>query len=160
MMVPAPARACRGNKWAAVAAEFALQFAGQGQIGAVGQILQPQRQQDIAGRDLVGANIDRAHAVLGRPDEHPKRPRMPAFFADAQRHPSGARPAQAEADILERPFVAALLIVDDQDAVLQADFVEVLSVEPGEAQAVQPIETGQQSARGRRGRADCASGAA
>ena len=33
----------------AIAAELALEFAGQRQIGAVGQILQPQRQQDVAG---------------------------------------------------------------------------------------------------------------
>jgi hypothetical protein len=71
---------------------------------------------------------------------------MAAFFADLQRHPAATRPAKTEADILEIPFVAALLIVDDQISVLQPDFVEVLSVEPGQAQAVEPVEPGKQSA--------------
>ena len=65
MMLPAPARdlaAEIGRQ--AVAAEFALQFAGQRQVGAVGEILHPHRQQDVGGRHLVGANIDRPHAVL------------------------------------------------------------------------------------------------
>ncbi len=80
-----------------------------------------------------------------RPDRNPQRPRMGALLAETERHPACARPPQAEADVIERPFVAALLIVDDQIAILQADFVEVLSVETGQAQAVEPVETGQQS---------------
>src|SRR5471032_588317 len=77
---------------------------------------------------------------------------MRPFLTDAERHASRARPTQAEADVLEGPFVAALLIVDDQDAVLQADFIEVLSVKTGQAEAVEPIEAGQQSACGSNGR--------
>ena len=50
----------------AVAAEFTLQFAAQQQIRAIGQVLHSQRQQDIRGRDLVGANIHRSHAVRRR----------------------------------------------------------------------------------------------
>src|SRR3954453_21270347 len=71
---------------------------------------------------------------------------MGALFAEAQRHAATAGPPQAEADIFERPFVAALLIVDDEVPVLQADLVEVLAVEPGQAQAVDPVEAGKQSA--------------
>ena len=70
---------------------------------------------------------------------------MATFFAYLQRHPAAARPAKTEADILEIPFVAALLIVDNQISVLQADFIEVLSVEPGQAQAVEPVEPGKQA---------------
>ena len=70
---------------------------------------------------------------------------MSALFAETQGHPAGAWPPQAEADVIERPFVAALLIVNDQIAVLQTDFVEVLSVETRQAQAVEPIEARQQS---------------
>ena len=70
---------------------------------------------------------------------------MAAFFAYLQRHPAATRPAKTEADVLEIPFVAALLIVDDQISVLQADFIEVLSVEPGQAQAVEPVEPGKQA---------------
>ncbi len=33
--------------WQAVAAEFAFQVAGKRQIGSVGEVLQPQRQQDV-----------------------------------------------------------------------------------------------------------------
>jgi hypothetical protein len=62
-----------------------------------------------------------------------------------QRHAATARPAKAEADIVKGPFVAALLIVNDKIAVLQTDLVEVLSVEAGQAQAVEPVETRKQS---------------
>src|SRR4029077_2236998 len=75
----------------------------------------------------------------------PNRPWMRALFAQAQRDAAAARPAQAQADILEIPFIAALLIVDDQVAVLQADLVEILPIEAGQAQAVEPIEAGEQS---------------
>src|SRR6476659_3903570 len=71
---------------------------------------------------------------------------MTALFTHTQRHPAAARPAKAQGNVFEIPFVAALLIVDDQVAVLQTDFVEVLAVEPGQAQAVEPIEAGEQSA--------------
>ena len=41
---------------------------------------------------------------------------------------------------------AGVLIVDGEVSVLQADFVEVLAVQSGQAQAVEPIEPRQQSA--------------
>src|SRR5437879_9595956 len=71
---------------------------------------------------------------------------MATLFAYAQRHAAAAGPAKTEGDVLEIPFVAALLIVDDQVSVLQTNFIEVLSVESGQAQAVEPIEAGKQSA--------------
>jgi len=60
--------------------------------------------------------------------------------------PAAARPSKAEGDVLEIPFVAALLVVNDKVSVLQTDFVEVLSVKAGQAQAVEPIKAGKQSA--------------
>lgn len=67
-----------------------------------------------------------------------------------------ARPAQAERDVLKRPFAAALLIVDDQIAVLETDLVEVLAVEAGQAQAVEPVEALKNSTL--RGRLSCGLG--
>src|ERR1700742_4626228 len=72
---------------------------------------------------------------------------MVALFTDTERHAAAAWPTKAERNVFEIPLVAALLIVNDQVSVLQADFVEVLSVEAGQAQAVEPIKTGKQSAR-------------
>ena len=132
----------------AVTAQFTFQFAGERQIRAVGEVLHPQRQQDIRSRNLVGANIDRSHAVRGRSDHDAQRPGIVAFFTDAQRHPAGARPPKTESDVFEIPFVAALLIVNDKVSVLQTDFVEVLSVQSGQAQTVEPIEAGKQAALG------------
>src|SRR4029453_1949100 len=83
-----------------------------------------------------------------RSDRHLQRPRLCAVFAEAERHTAGARAAQAQADIFKRPFVAALLVIDQQIAVLQTDLVEVLSVEAGEAETVEPVETSQDSALG------------
>src|ERR1019366_6108081 len=101
---------------------------------------------DVRGRDLVGANIDRSHAVGGRSDRDAKRPGTATLFANAQRPPATARPAKTEGDVLEIPFVAALLIVDNKVSVLQTDFIEILSVKPGQAQAVEPIEARKQTA--------------
>ena len=131
----------------AVPAQFTLQFAGEQQIRAVGQILEPQRQQDICRRHLVGANIHRSHAIRGGPDRHAKRPGMAALLAEAQRYATAAGSTKAEGDVLEIPFIAALLIINDQVAVLQTDFVEILPVEPGQAQAVEPVKASQQPAR-------------
>src|SRR5438445_578487 len=88
-------------------------------IGAVGDVLQAHRQEDVGGADLVGADIDRAHAIGGRPYHHPQRPGMCALFAETERHAAAAGPAQTKADVVKGPFVAALLIVDNQVAVLQ-----------------------------------------
>ena len=71
----------------------------------------------------------------------------PGLLADAQRDAAVARTAQAERDVLEGPAIAALLVVDDQIAVLQTDLVEVLAVEPGQAQAVEPVEAGEQAGK-------------
>ena len=131
----------------AVAAELALELAGQRQVGGVGEVLHPQRQQDVGGRDLVGADIDRAHAVLGGPIVARSDHGVRALLAEAERDAATARPAQAEADVLKGPFAAALLIVDDQVAVLQTDLVEVLAVEAGHAQTVEPVEALKNAAR-------------
>jgi len=42
----------------AIAAQFALQFAAERQIRAVGQVLQPQRQQDIDDRREAAAESE------------------------------------------------------------------------------------------------------
>ena len=133
----------------AVAAQFTLQLAGKRQVGAVGEILDPHRQQDVGGRHFVGTKIDRPHAVLLRPDHHLERPWTRTLLAKAHCNPTAARPAHAEADIFECPFVAALLVVDDEIAVLEADLVEVLPIEASQAEAVEPVEAGQQSVRRR-----------
>src|SRR6185437_14683950 len=109
--------------WQPVPAQFALQFTGEPQIGTVSQVLQSQRQQDVRRRDLVGANIDRTHTVGGGADRDAKRPCMTAIFANAEGNAAATRAAKAEADVFELPFVAALLIVDNEVAVLQTDFV-------------------------------------
>ena len=53
-----------------IATKFALHLSGQRQIGIVGHILQPQRQEDIGGWHLVGTQIDGTHTVFLRPDQH------------------------------------------------------------------------------------------
>ena len=97
----------------------------------------------LAVETLSARMIDRAHAVLAAADRDAQRPRPRALLAEAERDAATARPAQAERDVLKRPFVAALLVVDDQIAVLQADLVEVLAVETGQAQTVEPVEARQ-----------------
>src|SRR5262249_12578376 len=123
--------------------ELALQFARQRHISAVSEILDPHGAEDVGGRQLVGLDVDRADAVGGRTDRYLQRPRLGALFAEADRATTAARAAEAQADIFKRPFVAALLVVDEKVAVLQTDLIEVLSVETGEAETVEPVEPGQ-----------------
>ena len=129
----------------AIAPQFTLQLTGERQFGTVSEILDPHRQQDIGGRHFVGAKIDRPHAVLLRPDHDLERPWTRTVLAKAHCNPTAPRPAHAEADIFECPFVAALLVVDDEIAVLEADLVQILSVEAGQTEAIEPVEAGQQS---------------
>src|SRR6202008_360689 len=107
----------------------------------------PQRQENVRARHIAGAKIDRPHPVLLRPDQDPQRPGVAALFADAQCDPAAARSAQAEADVLKIPFVAALLVLDDEPSVLQADLIEILAVEPGEAEAIEPLKPRKQPPR-------------
>ena len=72
---------------------------------------------------------------------------MAAIFADTQRNAAAIGRRRLRLIFSKLPFVAALLIVDNEVAVLQTDLIEVLPVQPGQAQAVEPVEAGQQSAR-------------
>src|ERR1700760_69750 len=128
-----------------VAAELTLPFAGQGNVGRVGDVLEAKRQEDVVGGNVAGADIDAADTVFRRTDRDAHRPGVRALLAETERRAAGARSAQAEIYVLKIPFVAALLVVDDKHAVLQADLVEVLSVETGEAETVEPVEAGEQT---------------
>ena len=74
-----------------------------------------------------------------------QRPRAAALFTDGQRNSAATGATETEGDVLEIPFVTALLIVNDQVTVFQTDFIEVLPIEAGQAQAVEPIKAGKQS---------------
>ena len=143
----------------AVAAKFALQLAGQRQVGAIGQVLHAQGQQDVPGRNPVRFDLDRAHAVRRRTDHDAERPRRLASLAKTHRDAARMRAAQVQRDVVEGRGVAALLVVDHQRAVLEADLVEVLAVQSGQAEAVEPLQPGEEAAgrrflgrRNRRGR--------
>ena len=82
----------------------------------------------------------------GGPTSDTERPRLAAVFADAEYDAAAMRAAKAQADIVKAPQVAALLIVDHQSPVFQADLIEILPVEPCQAKAVEPVQPRQQSA--------------
>ena len=51
---------------------------------------------------------------------------------------AATRPFETEADILEGPSLAGALVVDGQAAVLQSKFAQVVAVQSGFADAVDP----------------------
>ena len=57
---------------------------------------------------------------------------------EAKDHAALRRPRQADIDPAERPTLAVALVVDDQIAVLEAEFAQIVAVEAGRAEAVDP----------------------
>ena len=70
--------------------------------------------------------------------------RVRVLLADAERDAAAARTAHAQGDVLEAPVIAALAIVDDDVAVLDADLVQIVAVEARRAHAVEARERRQQ----------------
>ncbi len=64
--------------------------------------------------------------------------RSGVFRCDPEDHAALLRPRQADVDLAESPTLAVALIVDDQIAVLETEFLQIVAVEAGRAQTVDP----------------------
>jgi hypothetical protein len=119
------------------------------QVGLVLTVAEPHRQHQILGRQPLGLDVDDAAAVLALRQRGAQQPGpLGIVRADRERHAASLRPGQAQVDILERPLLAAALVVDDQVAVLEPELAQVAAVEAGGAEAVDP---GQERREVRRG---------
>ena len=58
--------------------------------------------------------------------------------ADRDQDAAAVGPLDAQADILERPPLAGSLVVDGERAVFQSKFAQVMAIEPGLTDAVDP----------------------
>ena len=58
--------------------------------------------------------------------------------ADRDDDAAGPRAFEAEIDVLKRRALAGALVVDDEAAVLEAELAQIVAVEPGLADAVEP----------------------
>ncbi len=133
----------------AVAAEFALQFAAQRQVRAVVQVFQPQCQQDVGGRDLVGLDIHGPHAVGGRPPL-PHAATSPAGPSSAR---LSATPPPVGRRRLSEMFWKFHLLPRCWSSTIRLPFFKPISLRfcpsrAGQAQAVEPVEPCQQSGLG------------
>ena len=129
-----------------VTADLALEFTAKRHVRRIGEILQAGGEQQVVGRNLVRADIDRAHAVGWRADGDFELPAVLAFLTDTERDTAADRPPQAHTDVREVDGAAAALVLDHQRTIAQTDFVEAFSVEAIGAEAVEPVERGDQSA--------------
>ena len=126
----------------AVAADLAAQPSRDRQIDVVMAVRHPHRDHDVLCRDAVGHHVDSANTISLRPDAGAQQPRLLGVGTDAQRKAARTRTAQIHGDVLERPAMSRLLIVDHQRAVFQTDLAEIVTVHPAGAESVDPGQCG------------------
>ena len=82
-------------------------------VGLELSVADPQRQQQILGRQPLGLDLDHADAALAARHGRAQQPGpLAGFRAHGQRDAAAARPRQAEIDVVEFPVLAVALIVD------------------------------------------------
>ena len=121
--------------------EFRPHARRQRQVDVEIAFVDAQRQQDVLGRHMARFDADRAHAVAERPHrraEHPGPVRL--VRRQAEDHAALLGPGQADVDLAEGPALAVALIVDDEIAVLEAELAQIVTVEAGRAEAVDPAK--------------------
>ena len=85
--------------------------ADTGMLGSILAVADPQRQQQVLGRQSLGLDLDLADTALAVRDGRAQQPGpLAGFRADGQRDAAAARPRQAEIDVLEFPLLAVALI--------------------------------------------------
>src|SRR4029078_1941385 len=93
----------------------------------------------------------------------PRRAQQPGPLAglgtDCQRDAAAGRTGQTQIDVMERPLLAAALVVDDEVAILEAEFAKLVPVKAGGTDPVDPGEqrtkVGDSTASGRQRRMLC-----
>ena len=123
----------------AIGAEFTAQACRQRQVRFEIAVVEPGREQKIARRDVAGFKLDAARAVAQRLDRRRQSP-WPLGIARTDGHDDTAamRPLQAERDVLEVPVLAGARVVDGEVAVLQPELAQIVAIESGFADAVDP----------------------
>ena len=123
----------------AIGAEFTAQACRQRQIGFEIAVVEAGREQKIARRDMAGFELDAARAVARRLDRRRQSP-WPLGIArtDGDDDTAAMRPLQTERDVLEVPVLAGARVVDVEVAVLEAQLAQIVAVESGLADAVDP----------------------
>ena len=123
----------------AIGTELAAQARRQRQIGFEIAVVEAGREQKVARRDVAGFELDAARAVARRLDRRRQSPR-PLGIARTDGHDDTAavRPLQAERDVLKIPVLAGARVVDGEIAVLEAQLAQIVAVESGLADAVDP----------------------
>ena len=136
-----------------VGCDLRAQARRQRHVGFEPSFVQPQRKQQIAARYLARLEPDRAVAVGERTHSGGDQPRPTRIFrTDLEYDTALARPREARIDALEGPLLAVAPVVDDEPAVLEAEFAQIVAVEtshfvdPGE-HARDVIEGGARSGR-------------
>ena len=114
-------------------------LADSGTLISQAAVAEPGRQQQIVGGYLARLQLNAAIAVPGRLDRSRQSPRSLRIIR-THRHDNAAavRPLDTETDILKRPSLAGARVVDSERTVLQSKFTQVVAIEFGFADAVDP----------------------
>src|SRR6202030_4626870 len=96
-------------------------------------------EQKIARGDMAVFKLDAARAVARRLDRRRQSPRpLGIGRTDGHDDTTAMRPLKAQRDVLEVPVLAGARVVDVEVAVLEAELAQIVAVESGLADAVDP----------------------
>ncbi len=113
-------------------------------------VAEPGRQQQVVGGNLAGLERDAAVPVVHRLDRCGDPPRTGRIRrTDGDHDAAAVRTLDAQADIFKGPSLAGALVVDGQRAVFQSELAQIVAVEPGLADAVEPRQQGGDAVGGR-----------
>ena len=102
-------------------------------------VVDPRGEKQFAGRHAVGFELDPAIALARRRGCGFERPRPCRIGrANTDFDPAAMKPRDAQADIPKCPVLAGALIVDGEVAVLEAKLFQVMAVEAGFTDPVDP----------------------
>src|SRR6516225_4081610 len=122
-----------------VPADLAAQARRQRQVRIQIAVIEAGGEQKVARRDVAAFEFDHARAVAQRRDRRRQAPWLLGVArADRDHDAAAVRPLETQRNILERPAFASAGVIDGETAVLQAELAQIVAVEPGLADTVDP----------------------
>ena len=114
---------------------------GQRQVDIEIGCVESQRQQDIARGNLPRLDAYRAHAVGERAHRRTQHPGAFGIIGfEPKNYATLSRPRQAHIDAIKLPLLTAAPVVNNQISIFEAKFAQIVAVETGRAQTVNPSE--------------------
>src|ERR1700728_3052938 len=122
-----------------VGADFPVQACGQRETCHDIPVTKTGRQKKITGGHMTPFELNTARAVPGRLDRRAQSPRpLRIVRPDGQHNAAASWPLETEADIVEDPMLACAFVVNSDIPVLEPELAQIVAVEPGLTDAVDP----------------------